>query len=481
MRKNKSDRAFLLNNNQTPWIIGVTGKPGSGKTHALACLIDYLSRNNKSFDGFLSVAEGRENPDVGAARYELHFPVSGLHIPFCSKTEGGNPPYIFSEEAWQLTDMWVQALKANMPCPGTIILDEFGKLEARNQGFAKYWQRIYACGPQIIIISIRDGYQSALESAMGFSFDLVLRAEEPYTVNELIRYTESMDDWQKLGRYGAGAGALEMSLGSVLHASRIPFRGVPLAMLQSLILFFAGNKLKQPFLVIWVSYVAAALKALSPAGNRIRPMLAIITQGSLFGLSVKTIGWNMVGIGFGAWLIGVWAVFQGFVFQYLLYGRALITVFEEVQQWIFNGTGIMIASLPLIVSGIGMSSGVASAGLTLFFFFRKKSPAFIEKLVSDSGISRKSTESKGHKNGLLAKIWFEYRQRAFWLPMILMMVLLLLSGSEVSDISMVLLRASGVLTAIIVVFSFLKPARIVALLRFFGFREAGIVVGRVLR
>jgi nucleoside-triphosphatase THEP1 len=464
-----------------PWIIGITGTPGSGKTHVLAQLIAYLSRTGKPFDGFLSVAENRICQTSGASRYVLHFSVTDFQIELCHRVDSGNPPYKFNDVAWQSTDDWLSDIESAPTKPTILILDEFGKLEAKGNGFAHYWQRVYALRPQLIVLSVREGYKSELEATLGFTFDLMLKADDPTVPDQLIRCCETIEDWQKLGRYGAGAGAVEMSLGSALHASRIPFRGVPLAIMQSLILFFGGNTLMRPFMVVWVSYIAAALKTLSPVGNRIRPMLAIMMQGSLFGLSVKFWGWNTAGIGVGAWLIGAWAVLQGFIFQYLLFGIALFTAFTEVQQWIWHKTGIMIVSLPLLVAMTSIIAGSASAALTLFFYFRKKLPAIIHNVLSSNDDGYRRANDLTPKPGVFQRIWFEYRQKAFWIPMVLMLVLLILSGTAISDVTMVIARACGILTAIMVLFSFLKPTKIRRLLQYFGFVEAGIVLGRVLK
>jgi nucleoside-triphosphatase THEP1 len=471
----------LSEHQHEPWIIGITGAPGTGKTHVLARLIDYLTRTGRSFDGFLSVAGNRVSSTAGAGRYQLHFPVSNSEIELCHRVESGSPPYVFNEAAWQLTDKWLKNLESAPGKPEILILDEFGKLEAKGQGFAQFWQRVYALRPHLIILAVREGSQAALEKTLAFNFDLMIRADDRSVIEQLVGYCQTIEDWQKLGRYGAAAGALEMTVGSALHVTRIPFRGVPMAMMQSLVLLLAGNTLLRPFMVVWVSYIAAALKSLSPAGNRIRPMVAIMMQGSLFGIAVRFLGWNPAGIGVGAWLVGAWSVFQGFVFQYLFFGNALFTAYEDVQLWIWQQTGIMIVSLPVLVVFFTTLAGFSTASLTLYFLFRNKVPDVISKLLSDGFFRKKRTDGADLKVGILHKIWIEYRQKAFWIPMVLMFIVLGLSGTGFTDLTLLVLRGAGVLTAVIVVFSFLKPTRITKIMHYFGFREAGIVLGRVFK
>ena len=63
--------------------------------------------------------------------------------------------------------------------------------------------------------------------------------------------------------------------------------------------FFARVTHSHPGRVVWVPFISGGLKALSPAGNRVRPMIAIIMQGLLFGGTVQGLGWNFLAIGLG--------------------------------------------------------------------------------------------------------------------------------------------------------------------------------------
>jgi len=463
---------------QKPWLIAVTGKRGSGKTQLLAGLMDYLRREGRPFDGVLAQAEGRDIPDAGAQRYMLKWPLEDKQKLLCERTGSGKPPYYFFDETWKEVELWISNLRLKPEKPEIIILDELGRLEANGEGFAAYWERIIALNPAIIIAAIREESKKELEKQLGQPFDLVIEAKEEYALERLCSLCSSARDWQRIGRYGAAAGAIEVSLGTVLNATKIPFRGVPMSIIQAIVLFFAGSRLARPWMVIWVSYVAAALKALSPAGNRLRPMVAIAAQGSLFGLSVRLLGWNMAGISLGAWFVGAWAGLQGFIFQYVLLGNALFDAYGELQQWIAEHLGITIVSLPLLVTIYVFLIGTLSASIISYFQWRKRPPVLLKKALTRSNKLTKSNQTVSLN--WPKRLWFEYRQKAFWVPLVVVFLILMFSGSSTAELAGLPMRAAGILAAIFVIFSVLKPDNLIFRLRKFGFWGPAITLERIL-
>jgi len=461
-----------------PWLIAVTGKRGSGKTKILAGLMDYLMREGSSFDGVLAEADGRSLPDTGAQRYILKWPLEEKEIVLCERVDIGKPPYLFNDDAWKEVKAWILNLESKIEKPDILILDELGRLESKGKGFALFWTQFLSLKPSIIITAIREESREDLEVQLGQKFDLIINANEKNSLERLCRLSSSAQDWQRIGRYGAAAGGIEVSLGSILNATKIPFRGVPMSVIQAVVLFFAGSKLVWPWMVIWVSYIAAALKALSPAGNRLRPMVAIAAQGSLFGLSVRLLGWNLVGITVGAWFVGVWAGLQGFIFQYLLLGNALFDAYGEIQIWIEQQLGFSIVSLPLLITIYVFSIGTISALIVGYFQWKKRPPKILRKALSKahSVNNIQGTKSKSW----IKRLWFEYRQKAFWIPLLIVFVVLMFSGSSATELTSLPLRAAGIIAAIFVIFSVLKPGKWITQLRKFGFWGPAITLERTI-
>ncbi len=438
-----------------PLLIGITGSRGSGKTALLARLLDYLRRDGRAVDGLLAEAEGRPSQGRGAERYVLRWPLHNRESPLCERIGQGDPPYRFSDQAWHQVAAWAEGLASQTPRPDVIVLDEFGQLEARGEGFARHWDSIVRAEPAIVVVALRQEASERISTHLGQPFDLIVEAGAPRTLERLCELCAAARDWQRIGRYGAAAGGIEITLGSLLHGTKVPFRRVVMASLQSVTLFFAGEKLARPTRLIWVSYLAASLKALSPAGNRLRPMTAIAMQGTLFSTSVRLLGWNTIGVTAGAWLVGAWAALQGVLLQYLLLGESLLNAYGEVQEWFTRTLGWRIPSLPLTVAVYVAAAGSASVGIVTWARYRRRPPALLAKAL---------TRDIHGKTLIHALPWWrrllrEYKSRAFWLPLIVVLLLLVASGARPPEIAGLILRAFGIVALLFIAIAFIKPGQ----------------------
>src|SRR3989344_4245633 len=122
--------------------------------------------------------------------------------------------------------------------------------------------------------------------------------------------------------------AVEVGLGSVLHAFHIPLAGQLLSLNQIFLLTRSSHAIfpnsasrTAPFTI---SCVAALLKALSPAGKKLTPMIAIAMQGGLFSSGLLLLGANPLGFLFGATLSGLWAFLQPALILLLIFGSTLV-------------------------------------------------------------------------------------------------------------------------------------------------------------
>src|SRR5262245_25316383 len=111
------------------------------------------------------------------------------------------------------------------------------------------------------------------------------------------------------GTYAALLSASEIGLGSILHTFQVPFSGHFLSLNQIFILSRASTEVgRNGSLLIpgSISFIAAALKSLSPSGKKLTPMLAIGMQGILFNTGIVLIGHNIAGRIFGACIASLW-------------------------------------------------------------------------------------------------------------------------------------------------------------------------------
>src|SRR5947209_6133147 len=112
-----------------------------------------------------------------------------------------------------------------------------------------------------------------------------------------------------IGKKAAILSLVELGLGSVIHGLKIPLGGNFLSLYQTY--FLTRTSIEgQPYRVekrspYLVSSIASILKSLSPAGNKLGPMLSISIQGILFSLGSFIFGANRIGHGVGALLSGL--------------------------------------------------------------------------------------------------------------------------------------------------------------------------------
>jgi hypothetical protein len=126
----------------------------------------------------------------------------------------------------------------------------------------------------------------------------------------------------------AALALVEIAMGSAVHGLKIPLGGNLLSLNQGAFLSRVVKKLKNVDGVyrfpVYVSTISAILKSLSPAGNKLAPMLSISVQGLLFSFPVALLGANFIGISIGMVFLSLWSFAQQFLTYYLFFGHNLI-------------------------------------------------------------------------------------------------------------------------------------------------------------
>jgi hypothetical protein len=251
--------------------------------------------------------------------------------------------------------------------------------------------------------------------------------------------------------YGAASGGFEATVGSALHGARIPLRGLFLSSIQSALMVYAADGLGKRRRVVWVPFISAELKALSPAGNRFRPMVAITMQGILFSSSVQMLGWNVFSILLAGWLIGAWAAAQGVVLQYLFVGNQLIKAYDAVVGWI---AGQLHLETPGIIVVLGVwvcMNGLVASGVTFLAWRRRhRIPKRVQTLLDTGAQSITFDDARPTLAAAFRRGVRDLARPAFWTPVILVAAILLVSGSTLTDVFWIAARAC---TIGVVVFS----------------------------
>lgn len=417
-------------------LVAVTGPAGSGKSSVLVELAAWAASEGLDVDGFAQPAVGdRPSPRRGAPGYDLVHLGSDTRLPFArrDRTARGAIPYSFSREALAAAHGWVRTSMAGNP-PHLLLLDEFGRVEAEGGGHMALWAEVDAANPDIVILAVREGVVPQVEARLGRSFDRVVevgpgRLEESPPLEELRVLVLEQRDWSRVGVYGAGSGGFEWSVGSALHAARVPLRGLALSSAQAAVMVFAGAGLGRRGRVVWVPFISAGIKALSPAGSRVRVMLAITIQGILFGGATRVLGWNPVGLFTGGALVGMWAAAQGLILQYLLIGSDLLRAYETVVGWVLTRWSL---GVPGIAAILGIWTGLWGlvAGTTALLAWKKGALPLRLREALDRGATGIRWEDPAPSwSSALARGSRDVLRPVFWLPVLLILGILLSSGS----------------------------------------------------
>jgi hypothetical protein len=145
--------------------------------------------------------------------------------------------------------------------------------------------------------------------------------------NEVDVQIESSKEDGIITLYSSLLSVAEIGLGSILHALHIPFRGHFLSLNQTFLLTRALQCVpskERTFIPLYISSIAASVKALAPVGKKLTPMLAIAAQGFLYNVGIFLFRNNFVGKMIGATLAALWGFLQPFLIYYLIFGQSLI-------------------------------------------------------------------------------------------------------------------------------------------------------------
>lgn len=144
--------------------------------------------------------------------------------------------------------------------------------------------------------------------------------------------SDKSDSVIAVGKYSASLSLTEIGLGSFLHGFSIPFAGQFLSLNQIAIMSRASSLQKDKLIALRISLISSLLKSLSPAGKKLTPMLAILSQGLFFSLGLSFFGLNPIGFFVAIALSAAWAFIQPILLLYFMFGKTLLDVIEYFQK-----------------------------------------------------------------------------------------------------------------------------------------------------
>jgi hypothetical protein len=171
--------------------------------------------------------------------------------------------------------------------------------------------------------------------------------------------------------FGAAWGLVETSLGSYLHAARVPFRGALLTSLGLLLALCARTIVPRRGVVLMTGLVTVILRLLNLGAVLLSPLLAI----ALESLLAELVLWPFARPGRGAFALAgavatLWTVVHPFVAQGLLAGKGLLTVYTwmieapaQVIPFWANLVWLLVGCAVALPLALGAAAGLAAHGL----------------------------------------------------------------------------------------------------------------------
>ncbi len=453
-------------------LVAVTGPVGSGKSKALAEVAKRLTDRGHVVTGFVQTGIERADNRQGAYRYDLTFLPEGETVEWATRNDIGKPRYQVSESAMDRVKAWGRALAETKP--EIVILDEFGNMEVEGEGHRHAWDKVIAAEPLAIVVGVRASCIDSLAESLGIVWDLVVDARDRRIVDQLVSLCDHSRDWEQVGLYGAASGAVEVSLGTALHSATVPGAGIIMSSLQAVVMTAAAEGLARKHRVAWVALVSAGLKALSPAGSRLRPMMAISVQGVLFASALRLFRWGPFAVAIGGALVGAWASAQSVLLQWLLVGSDMGRAYDIIVKWIASKLGLGQVSFLTAMAIFVLCASIATSAVSVVFWRSRNKVIHRLHTASDRiGSLRRKASRKRQSSELL--------RPSFWLPVAIIGTVLLANGSSWEHVVWIVLRS---LAVGLVLFGCIKlvPVRKLPLwLQRIGLLGPAAAVGRAMR
>jgi len=188
-----------------------------------------------------------------------------------------------------------------------------------------------------------------------------------------------------IGKYSAVLSAIEVALGSLLHAFHVPFAGNFLSLNQGYLLCRASLESRERGLdsiSYSISNVTAVLKSLAPAGKKLGPMLSLSMQGLLFFMGEGIFGANLFGLSLGMGLLSLWTFIQPIITYYLFFGAELWKAFLYLFEKTVPFTGLGLRELILVLAGVVFLKLLVALALVVVVLRSRGKAGFQEKLLS---------------------------------------------------------------------------------------------------
>jgi len=179
--------------------------------------------------------------------------------------------------------------------------------------------------------------------------------------------------WIKAAVMASFWASFEIIIGSFFHNMRIPFSGTILASMGVAIMVSFQYMWKQSGLIWRAGLITALLKAVSPSGIIIGPMVGIFTEALFIEFFTFFLGRNLFSYIISGGLAVFSALLHKVVMMLIIYGWDLVKVLDSFYQFLIKKAGIDNLSafwLIVLVSSVYFVAG--AIGGTIGYFVARK-------------------------------------------------------------------------------------------------------------
>lgn len=118
-------------------------------------------------------------------------------------------------------------------------------------------------------------------------------------------------------------GALEITLGTLLHVLHLPFMGAFMAGIGAFILLIARSAVPRAGTTTLIGFITALIKLLSVGGSKLMPSAGIFMESILVDIALSAFGLNVFGYCLGASLATSITVLQNFIGVIFVLGKGV--------------------------------------------------------------------------------------------------------------------------------------------------------------
>lgn len=140
--------------------------------------------------------------------------------------------------------------------------------------------------------------------------------------------------------FAAAWGLMEISIGTFLHASKIPFRGAIMSLAAILILVSARSVLNYKGSLILLGIVTATFRLFLGVGFNITPFVAILIESLIAEIILNRVGFNRITSVITGAAIMIYTLLHGLIMQAVFLGMDIYKVYYELVLSFTNKIGL---------------------------------------------------------------------------------------------------------------------------------------------